>query len=151
MGTAPAALTSPPAVAAAEEASRALPRAPLDESALAWSERGRDPFHAAAPAPVTPPEDTRPRKSRHYAVDQLQLVGVVTHVAEPRAVLVDPRGKGWIVSVGDLVGRAEGEVSWKVDRIRAREIVLARADEASGAAATRTLSMREDQVLREDD
>src|SRR5690349_9331384 len=78
MGTAPSSMgpqESPPPLAAAEEASRGLPRGPIDETALVEGERSGGPFRAVAPPPAPPPEDIRPRKSRHFAVDQLQLVG----------------------------------------------------------------------------
>lgn len=162
MGTAPAALTAPPVVTVAEGAEAARPPASIDESALNESDRSRDPFRASTVVPTPPPDDQRPRKSKHYSVDQLKLVGVVSRAHEPRAMLVDPRGKGWIVGVGDLVGRAEmvklagnveRGVSWRVDRIRESEVVLVREDaETMGSAgATRVLALRHEPLLAEED
>jgi type IV pilus assembly protein PilP len=117
---------------------------------------GRDPFHAYAPAPPPPSSDTRPRKAKRYGVDQLTLVGVVTSTALPRAVLVDPRGKGWIVTPGEIVGRPEklggGEAlaSWRVDRIRGRDVVLVREDSPGVPGATRVLSMAQEAVPEDD-
>lgn len=149
IGSAPPALATAP-IAAVEEAERRPARAPIDEGAMVESDASRDPFRAHAARPTPPPEDTRPRKSKRFGVDQLALVGVVTRTAEPRAMLVDPRGKGWIVAPGDLVGRPETvgtrPVSWRVERIREREVVLVREDDA-----TRVLAMRADATLDADD
>ena len=59
----------------------------------------------------------------------------------PRAMLVDPTGKGWVVKRGDFVGRAdvvriggaggaEYQLNWRVDRVRDGDIVLIREDPA---------------------
>ncbi|MFT3776274.1 MAG: hypothetical protein QM820_63830 [Minicystis sp.] len=152
-GTAPATIAAAPTVAPPAESDRSAPRAPVDEGALAAGERARDPFQASPVPPAPPPDDHWPRKSKHYSVDQLQLVGVVTRIAEPRAMLVDPKGKGWIVAAGDLVGRREGAASWRVDRVREREVVLVREDPESPGSAmvTRVLAMRQDRPAIEDD
>jgi hypothetical protein len=66
-------------------------------------------------------------------------------------MLLDPAGKGWVVTQGELVGRPEevrtgSEVlaaSWRVDRIRAGDVVLVQEDPAhrEGILATRVLSL----------
>src|SRR5579883_1783520 len=67
----------------------------------------RDPFaHPTAP-PAPPPPQERARKSRRYAVDELKLVGIVEAADGARAMLVDPRGKGWVVTQGEIIGRPE--------------------------------------------
>ena len=158
MGSSRAALGASPTAPAAE-GERALPqRAPIDDGAIAEGSGSRDPFRSFAESTTTPPppDDVRPRKSRKYPVDQLKLVGLVTGAGAPRAMLVDPRGKGWIVSPGDLVGRAETvragaaerAVSWRVDRIRDSELVLVRDDDA---ASTRVLALRQEPLLQQDD
>jgi type IV pilus assembly protein PilP len=161
MGTAPAAYGTAPALAATEAAEQAPPRMPVDENALNESDRSRDPFRASQVTAPPPPRDTIVRKSRNFSVEELQLVGVVTRLAEPRAMLVDPRGKGWIVGVGDVVGRAEivhgatadRTTNWRVDRIRERQVVLVRDDAylAGSEAATRVLAMRQEKTLDEED
>ncbi len=124
----------------------------------------RDPFRVAAKEPTRPPpKDERPRKARRFAVSELRLVGLVTQTDDPRAMLVDPNGKGWVVGKGELLGRAEmsGDsqtqtlTSWRVDRIRDGDLILVREDPANGRAApeTRVLAMRtkEDQNAQADD
>jgi type IV pilus assembly protein PilP len=150
-------------VASSQAALAAAPASPpahvaevrLDGDALADLDARRDPFRAERPAPVPLPEDVRPRKSRHFSVDQLRLVGLATDTAEPRAVLQDPRGKGWIVKAGDLVGRPENVgadrvTSWRVDRIRGGEVVLMR-DDRGGPASTKVLALQHEPRISADD
>jgi type IV pilus assembly protein PilP len=108
---------------------------------------GRDPFAAPAMAPSPPPPgDTVKRKARKYSLDDLRLVGVVTG-GDTRAMLLDPRGKGWMVTRGDHVGRSEtvgaGLTGWRVARIRDSEVVFSREDPTltDRPAETRTLAL----------
>src|SRR4051812_13329077 len=96
----------------------------------------RDPFVVAAKEPTRPPpKDERPRKARRFNVSELKLVGLVTQTDAPRAMLVDPNGKGWVVEKGELLGRAETsgdtQTSWRVDRIRDGNLILVREDPAN--------------------
>jgi type IV pilus assembly protein PilP len=156
---APAPLAAPvrgPSVAVAPAAeSPAFEAAPkltfVPDEAMIENRDSRDPFRSFDAAKPVTLIDGRPRKSRRYALDELKLVGLVTSTATPRAMLLDPAGKGWIVTQGELVGKPEevrsgGEVivaSWRVDRIRAGDVVLVREDPAhrEGALATRVLAM----------
>jgi type IV pilus assembly protein PilP len=91
-----------------------------------------------------------------YAVDQLRLAAIVGGAGAPRAMMIDPRGKGWVVAQGDLLGRpevvhagtADRQASWRIDRIRERDVVLVRDDPADPAAAgvTRVLALPADPV-----
>jgi type IV pilus assembly protein PilP len=73
-----------------------------------------------------------------FALDELKLVGVVSR-APPRALLTDPGGLGWVVKVGDFVGKpeivhtggpsgADVAINWRVDRIRESDVVFIRED-----------------------
>lgn len=129
----------------------ALKKSFVSDDALVENRDSRDPFRAFDAEKPLPPTDKRPRKSKHYALDELRLVGLVTSTTPPRAMLLDPAGKGWVVTTGELVGKPEevrsgGEVivaSWRVDRIRSGDVVLVREDPAhrEGALATRVLAM----------
>jgi type IV pilus assembly protein PilP len=161
MGSSHAALGQSPDAPALAEGARPPPVAPIEDGAIAESSGSRDPFRSFTETTTPPADDVRPRKSRRYTVDQLKLIGLVTRTAAPRAMLVDPRGKGWIVSPGDLVGRAEvvragaaeRTVSWRVDRIRENELVLVRDDDAALGvpATTRVLALRQEPLLQQDD
>ncbi len=137
----------------------ARPRlAPLRQASSIDPKAMRDPFQASNEVPAPPPADARPRKARKFSVDQLKLVGLVTNTATPRAMLTDPTGRGWVVTQGELVGRAEdaGEgrfVSYRVDRIRGTDVVLTREDAAQSfvPGATRVISMPQPAALLNDD
>lgn len=157
---------APPApVAAPVETSVATPAAPAQASAPANPAPpaldGRDPFEASVVV-TRPPStlDDRPRKSKRFNLDQLKLVGILSTADAPRAMFVDPRGKGWVVTRGELVGRSEvlhdaqGDhaVSWRVDRIRESDIVLVREDAAHSLvpSSTRVLALRHDPIVADD-
>ncbi|MBN1606442.1 MAG: pilus assembly protein PilP [Polyangiaceae bacterium] len=143
----------------AKDAGGVLPTAELHEAEFAESERSRDPFRSFAEVFV---EDTRNRvKSQRevvleqYSIDELKLAGIVTGIKPPRAMLVDPGGKGHVVVRGDFVGRPETvqassqasvayEVNWRVDRIRDGDIVLVREDPTNPdvPTATRVIALR---------
>jgi type IV pilus assembly protein PilP len=159
-----ASLASPPPIEAHEPAPPAeVARRPIAEGALVEGPGSRDPFRAYAPVPGPGPRDTRPRKARRIPIDQLRLVALVTNTPDPRAMLVDLSGKGYIVKVGELVGRPEPSsaagddgyrtASYRVDRIRNGDVVLVREDAASPAAApaTRVLSLPRDPPREADD
>ena len=122
---------------------------------------GRDPFAMGAVVITPPPKDDRPRKSKRFSVDELKLVGIVSSVDTPRAMFVDPRGKGSVVTRGQLLGRAEiihdsegdHQVSWRVDRIRDSEVVLVREDAAHSIvpSSTKVLALRHAPAIADDD
>jgi type IV pilus assembly protein PilP len=154
--TAPA-VAAPPPVEERAAAAEPAPRLAIPPVAIAESPSSRDPFRAFPAAPPAPPEDTRPRKARRVSVDQLKLVALVTNTATPRALLVDPSGKGYIVTRGELVGRPEPEgdrfASFRVDRIRDGNVVLVREDPLSPGVptSTRVLALPRDPLLQADD
>jgi type IV pilus assembly protein PilP len=134
-------------------AQRVAPASPLGAAALesrtvflendfAETDHNRDPFRsfASVAAPVDPPipNQLKPLLPQ-YAVDELKLVAIVLGGDDPRAMITDPNGKGWVVKKGDRIGRADKvhtggvngddfELSWRVDRVRDGELVLARED-----------------------
>jgi hypothetical protein len=133
----------------------------VSDEAVATITQNRDPFQAFEPGPVSPPRDDRPRKARRFTVDQLKLVAIVQRVETPRAMVVDPRGKGWVITQGELLGRQEKVrvgnrerlASYRVDRIRERDVVLVQDDEgtAAGNGATRVLALPADPIEIEDE
>lgn len=158
-----------PTAAPAPTASVApTPKKELKEEDFVESDRSRDPFRSFAAAFVEQAR-TQVRSQRHvlidkYSVDDLRLVGIVNRADPPRAMLVDPSGKGWVVTRGQLIGRAEivhasgpggadYEVNWRVDRIRESDIVLVREDATRHdlPSATRVIPLRtpeeEEQLL----
>jgi len=47
---------------------------------------------------------------QRYDLDQLKVVGIISNVKPPRALIEDADGDGFIVSSGSLVGRNDGVV-----------------------------------------
>ncbi|MFO7178500.1 MAG: pilus assembly protein PilP [Pseudomonadota bacterium] len=119
------------------------PRVEIDESELAESDRSRDPFRSYARL-FAAEERAHQRPQRkvvlsEYSIDELKLIGIVTRVSPPRAMLVDPTGKGHVVQRGQFVGRpdlvrgsgpgaAAYQVNWRVQNIRKEDVVLVRED-----------------------
>lgn len=89
-----------------------------------------------------------------YSLEELKVNGIITG-GQPRAMVTDPSGLGWILRVGDFVGKSEVlqsggtsgadvAVNWRVDRIRENDIVFVREDPSRPdvQATTRVLSLR---------
>jgi type IV pilus assembly protein PilP len=151
-GPAAAAVTAP-------SASAPLPKVEFHEDDFAETDRSRDPFRSYAKL-FSEQGKTRVKSQRqvlldHYAIDDLKLVGLVTRTDTPRAMLVDPSGRGWVVTKGQFIGRAEVvhaggpggvdyELNWRVDRIRDTDLVLVREDPAHSdiPPATRVIALR---------
>jgi hypothetical protein len=125
----------------AKRVSTLAPRA-FKDSDFVESEHNRDPFRSlmvelakTAKAPVTQRKVLMP----NTPIDALKLIAIVTGIAQPRAMIVDEKGVGYVASRGDFVGQAEVvqsggtenlpvSLNWRVDRIRENEVVLARED-----------------------
>ena len=122
-------------------------------------ETNRDPFrNYAAMFIVRPPpgETGRLVKLVDTGIDEMHLIGIVTGVANPYAMLVDRHGVGWTVRRGDYVGRSEVvqaggteelpvTLNWRVERIRPSEVVLTREDPTAPnrPPLTRIIPLRE--------
>jgi type IV pilus assembly protein PilP len=142
---APAAGSSAPAGSAAPESERkALPIVEYTEASFVESPESRDPFrsfeHVFIKRAEAPRAVQRKVKAGQFALDELKLVGIITRSTR-RALLTDPSGFGWVVNVGDFVGRpelvstggADGQevpINWRVDAIRPKDVVFIREDAA---------------------
>lgn len=141
------------ATAAADDAGvdNLPPLKPIEvtENDFVESDRNRDPFRSYASAFVAQANTPAAVNQRtvllsEYSLDELKLVAIVLSGDYPRAMLVDPTGKGWVVKRGDFVGRAdvvriggaggaEYQLNWRVDRVRDGDLVLIREDPAQPA------------------
>lgn len=145
------------AVTSASATASAAATVGLGEGDFTRTDVNRDPFYSYVDIAGPKPDATRQitTLANNFALDELKLVGIITGNAAPRAMFVDPEGKGWIVNVGQLLGRAEVvksgtgvgaeyELSWKVDRIRNNDVVFIR--ETPGRpnvpSATRVITLR---------
>jgi type IV pilus assembly protein PilP len=117
----------------------------FQESDFAETDRSRDPFRSYAKVFVEQSavkvKVQRDVVLEKYAVDDLKLAGIVSGTADPRAMFIDPTGKGWVVHRGQFIGRAEVvhakgpssadyELNWRVDRIRDGDVIIVREDPA---------------------
>ncbi len=127
------------------------------ENDFVESERNRDPFRtflSQNPSAVQKAQNQRKVELAQYSVDELKLVAIVLGGDQPRAMFVDPSGKGTVVYRGTFVCRPEVvhlgtnngpeyQLNWRVDRIRDGDVVLIREDPAQPAipAATRVIPL----------
>ncbi len=107
------------------------------------SEESRDPFRDfvhlfATKSPERVVERQRPVKASEFALDELKLSGLLTR-GHASVMLTDPKGFGWILHIGDYLGKAEMvnvggtdgtevPLNWKVDRINSDRVVFIRED-----------------------
>jgi type IV pilus assembly protein PilP len=158
--------TAPPPVnrsasPAASASAAATPKgAELNENDFAENDHNRDPFRSFASLFVD--KTNRSVKNElpvilpQYAIDELKLVAIVLAGDYPRAMVLDPTGKGWVVKRGDYIGRPDTvhtggtngtdyQLNWRVDRVREGEIVLSREDRAQiTVPATRIIPLHPD-------
>jgi len=135
------------------------PKIDFQEAEFSENEKSRDPFRSYATMFI---QEARGKvKSQRevlldqYSVDELKLIGIVTGIDVPKAMLVDPTGKGHVVQRGQFLGRAEVvqentstgrayEINWRVDRIRDGDVVLVREDPQNRdvPSATKVIPLR---------
>jgi len=147
--------TPPPPKPSAEPPPAAVE---FQETDFAEGERSRDPFRSFAKS-FADEARSKVKSQREvvldqYAVDELKLVGIVTRIQPERALVVDPNGKGHIITRGQFIGRAETvqggtsgadyEINWRVERIRDSDIVLVRDDPSNPdvPSSTRIIPLR---------
>ena len=108
------------------------------------ADSNRDPFHSYAAMFVSRSSETDRGSGRDVvmpetSIDEMRLLGIVSGVSNPRAMLADAEGVGYTVRRGDYIGRSEVvqaggteslpvTLNWRVDRIRPDSIILVRED-----------------------
>ncbi len=139
-----------------------LAKVEYTEADFAENDRSRDPFRSFA-VPIGGNEKKAIVNQRsvllsQYSVDELKLVAIVMGGEYPRAMVLDPGNKGWIIKRGDFLGRAEVvhvggsngtdyQLNWRVDRIRDGDVVLIREDQGQPGIppATRVITLHPEQ------
>ena len=111
---------------------------PVTPSAL--KEIGRDPFRPmtlGAKGPTRRRENLSPLE--RFDLSQLKLVGIVWDIKEPRALVEDNAGLGYVVGIGTPIGNHDGQIK----AIRHNQIVVEEIDsDAYGKPRKRTVSMK---------
>ncbi|HSO34451.1 MAG TPA: pilus assembly protein PilP [Labilithrix sp.] len=160
----------PPTAAPAPTATLAPPpiaRMDFAENDFVESDRNRDPFRTYV-ATFAPPERQRVTQNQRavvlpqFSIDELRLVAIVTGGDYPRAMVVDPGGKGWVLKRGDFVGRpevvhiggangADYQLNWRVEKVRDGDLVFLREDPAQPGIppATRVVTLHPEQEQKE--
>lgn len=131
----------------------------LPEAVFIETDENRDPFRSFLPvftAQALPEEDFAPRPPvllDDVSLDELRLIAVISgEGGNPRAMVTDPEGKGWVVRRGDYVGRGERirlgpgqphrEINWRIVRVRPDRIILVREDPIqAGPPVTRVMRL----------
>jgi type IV pilus assembly protein PilP len=144
-------------------ASAATKAVEYGENDFVESDRNRDPFRSFATAFADqgkkPVLNQRAVLLSQYAIEELKLVAIQTGGDFPRAMVVDPTGRGWVVKRGDFIGRpdvvhtggtngADYQLNWRVERVRDGDLVLTREDPAQPGIppATRVIPIRQEQA-----
>lgn len=150
---------APPDAGAPTLAPPPVPRMDFAENDFVESDRNRDPFRSYVL--VAGPETKKVTRAQRdvilpqYSLDELKLVAIVTGGEYPRAMVVDPGGKGWVIKRGDWVGRpdivhiggangADYQINWRVEKVRDGDIVFSREDPAQPGIppASRVIALR---------
>jgi Tfp pilus assembly protein PilP len=112
-----------------------------EEETPRYTSKGkRDPFR---PINLQTKTSARPRANlaplERFELSQLKLVGIVWNLQEPRAMIEDSAGLGYIVIIGTPLGRNEGKVK-TIDRNRL--VVEETFEDSSGAKKKRDVIMK---------
>jgi len=94
-------------------------------------------------------------------VEEMKLIAIISGIDQPRAMMVDGRGVGYVTTRGDFVGKADVvqgggseslpvALNWRVDRIRDTEVVLAREDPSAPnrPPLTKVIPLHDDETVR---
>jgi type IV pilus assembly protein PilP len=73
-----------------------------------------------------------------YDLDQFKLVGIVSGMSNPIAMVEDPKGKGWILQRGTQIGRNAGKVS----QIRPTSVVVTEIVRTTGKPVPNPIEMK---------
>jgi Tfp pilus assembly protein PilP len=100
----------------------------------------RDPFR---PMTMRTRVNSRPRENlsplERFDLGQLKIVGIVWDIREPRAMIEDAAGLGYVVKIGTPIGSNDG----KVKAIRRDHVIVEEiSEDAYGARKRRDVSMK---------
>jgi type IV pilus assembly protein PilP len=105
--------------AAAEEAPEAIEK--IEDAYVYTSIGKRDPFVSYFADFTDDRKDAAlTTELEKFDISQLKLVGIVTGISNPRAMVEDPTGKGYIITRGTLVGKYRGRVT----SIQKEEVII---------------------------
>ncbi|MFT5357617.1 MAG: type IV pilus assembly protein PilP [Polyangiales bacterium] len=140
---APAVAASAATPGAADETTEVVALSYVDDDFVELDVRNRDPFRRFVAVAVG--ADTRSVQRRvimpSTSIEEMRLIAIIGGIAQPRAMLQDTSGVGFVVKKDDYIGREEilqaggsdsmpVTLNWQVARIRSAsgEVVLTRTD-----------------------
>lgn len=102
-------------------------------------------------SPVVDEEATGPQDPlQQYNIAQLDLIGIISEVAVPKAMFVDPEGFGHVVKEGDRIGRQGGTiVDIRDNEVDVREI--SSSDEDENQSRVTTIRLRAAELRGQED
>lgn len=80
----------------------------------------RDPFRSFVMEELSPDTKRVVTPLQRFDLDQLKIIGIIWGISSPRAMVVTPDGKGYVVQKGTLIGKNWGKVS----RITQDEVII---------------------------
>jgi type IV pilus assembly protein PilP len=102
----------------------------------------RDPFRSPLLDMVGGPSQQGPNNCQsplcRYDLDQFKLVGIVSGMSNPVAMVEDPKGKGWLLQRGTQIGRNSG----KVTAIRPQSVVVTEIVRTTGKPIQNPIEMK---------
>jgi type IV pilus assembly protein PilP len=100
----------------------------------------RDPFlpYTSPKAVSVDEEEEIVSPLQRFDLDQLKLVGIIWHTKKPKALFLDPAGKGYIVGKLDKIGRNRGYIA----EIREGEVIVLERYVGEGRSTFQTRSIR---------
>ena len=101
-----AAVAKPPA----PKIAKAAPEAPIAAAYHYDPTDKTDPFRSYIRRQVTLESDESSSPLERFDLSQLTVMGIIWGVDEPRALVRDPTGKGYIVRAGTPIGKNKGRI-----------------------------------------
>jgi type IV pilus assembly protein PilP len=136
----------------------------LRDADFTESEHNRDPFRSfeAELKPKVLHIAQRAVMMPRTPIESMRLIAIIMGLEQPRAMLVDERGVGYVTTRGDFIGREEVvqgggpeglpvTLNWRIERIRAQEVVLSREDPSAPGrpALMRVIPLRDPEETTE--
>jgi len=76
---------------------------------------------------------------QRYELSQLKLVGIIWNIDNPRAVVEDSAGKGYIISKGSFIGSKQGKVT---DILKDEVVIAEESADIFGETKTRSIRIK---------
>ena len=97
---------------------------------------------------VTVKSEERPKEPlEQFALGELELAAIISSVAVPKAMFIDPTGFGHVLKEGDKIGRNSGVIA----DIRDNEVEVKEGNDEDGQTRVLTVKLRDVEIKSADD